>query len=439
MGAPGRGTAGLAVAVAVAACAVLAAQPPGAGAEIPGVTIRAPADVAFVSTGPIMALGMADYGIATVDAGADIDLVIASDAPAAFAPGTTTISWTVTDAAGRTGVDTQEVAVFPGCEPPRLPTRVEARGPRTTIGPGDSGALPDGIAGTSLDVATSARPFKVGEGRTVLWTMADGRGNTATCTERIVVRDRTPPSFPDSLPDILVASEAPVSVSSVTLVPPEVTDIAGSETAVYHEETGMFDVGENTVTWIAIDSWQNASTAAQKVIVRKAPEDAGGAEPPACTSSRVPTYIEARGERTAIEAGDSNILPDGAPGGLVLSHPHPPIGVDDWEFIRWTVTNGAGLTASCTQAVIVHDTTPPSFPDSLPDILVASAVPVSVSSVALAPPDVTDIADPDPAVYHRETGEFGMGENEVTWFAIDDSVNTSSAVQKVIVRPASAP
>jgi len=66
-------------------------------------------------------------------------------------------------------------------------------------------------------------------------------------------------------------------------------------------------------------------------------------------------------------------------------------------------------------------------------------VPVSVSSVALAPPEATDIADPGPAVYHRETGEFGVGENEVTWFARDDSVNTSSATQKVIVQPPAAP
>jgi len=132
----------------------------------------------------------------------------------------------------------------------------------------------------------------------------------------------------------------------------------------------MFGVGENAVTWIAIDGSGNTSFADQKVIVRKAPADAGDAEPPACTTSRAPKYIEARGERTAIEAGDDNILPDGAPGGLVLSHPHPPIEVDGWGIIRWTVTNGAGLTASCTQSVIVHDTTPPSFPAALPDIVV---------------------------------------------------------------------
>jgi len=150
VGAPGRGIAGLAMAMAMAmamaACAALAAQPPGAGAEIPGVATSAPADMAFVSTGPIMALGMADYGIATVAAGADIDLVITNDAPAAFTPGTTTIAWTVTDATGRTGGDTQEATVFPGCVSPRHPTYVEARGPRTTMVPGDSRAPPKGIA-----------------------------------------------------------------------------------------------------------------------------------------------------------------------------------------------------------------------------------------------------------------------------------------------------
>ena len=431
------GTAGLAM-LAVA-CAMLAVQPPGAGAEIPNVSISAPADMTFVSTGLIIALGMDSYGIATVEAVTDTDLAMANDAPAAFTTGTTTITWTITDAAGRAEADTQEVTVFPGCVSPRHPTHVEARGPRTAIVPGDSNALPDGVSDTSLSVTTNARPFKVEEGRTILWTMADDGGNTATCTERIIVRDRTPPSFPETLPDILVASAVPVSVSSVTLVPPEVTDIAGSEHQVYHEETGTFSVGENTVTWIATDFWTNTSFADQKVIVRKAPEDAGDAEPPECTSSRVPKYIEARGEHTAIVPADGNILPDGAPGGLVLSHSHPPIEVDDWGFIRWTVTNSAGLSASCTQAVIVHDTTPPSFTGALPDIVVESAVPVSVWSVGLEKPKATDIADPDPAVYHEEEGKFGMGENEVTWFARDASINESAAVQKVIVRPPVAP
>jgi len=102
------------MAIAALACAFLVAQLPGAGAEIPNVAISAPADMTFVSTGPIIALGMANYGIATVEATADVDLVMANDAPAAFTSGDTTITWTVTDATGQTESDTQVISVLPG-------------------------------------------------------------------------------------------------------------------------------------------------------------------------------------------------------------------------------------------------------------------------------------------------------------------------------------
>lgn len=101
-------------AIAAIACAFLVAQLPGADAEIPSVTISAPADMTFVSTGPIVALGMSNYGIATVESTADVDLVMTNDAPAAFTSGDTTITWTITDATGQTESDTQVISVLPG-------------------------------------------------------------------------------------------------------------------------------------------------------------------------------------------------------------------------------------------------------------------------------------------------------------------------------------
>jgi len=101
------------MAIAAVACVMLIAPQPGANAEIAGVTVSAPADMTFVSTGPIIALGMANYGIATVEAASSVDLVMTNDAPAAFTSGTTTITWTVTDATGQAESATQEITVLP--------------------------------------------------------------------------------------------------------------------------------------------------------------------------------------------------------------------------------------------------------------------------------------------------------------------------------------
>ena len=101
------------MAMVVMACAMLVVQQPGASAEIANVAISAPADMTFVSTGPIIALGMDSYGIATVDASVDTDLVMTNDAPAAFTSGATTITWTITDATGQTESDSQVITVLP--------------------------------------------------------------------------------------------------------------------------------------------------------------------------------------------------------------------------------------------------------------------------------------------------------------------------------------
>lgn len=111
MSLPAHGAAWMAM--AAVACAMLIAPQPGADAEIAGVTVSAPADMTFVSTGPVIALGMADYGIATVEATSSVDLVMTNDAPAAFTSGTTAITWTVTDATGQSESATQDITVLP--------------------------------------------------------------------------------------------------------------------------------------------------------------------------------------------------------------------------------------------------------------------------------------------------------------------------------------
>lgn len=186
--------------------------------------------------------------------------------------GITKIVVNATDGAGNWVAMTRAILIAdtvpPECTSPRLPTYVEARAKLTRPLPTDTMITLRDNADSSLGLTTNARPLAVDQGRTVLWTVMDDGGNTTTCTERIIIIDRTPPSFPDTLSAIIVSSAVPVSVSSVTLTPPNVTDIADDDITVYHEETGLFTLGVNTVTWIASDSSLNMSTKTQKVIVQ---------------------------------------------------------------------------------------------------------------------------------------------------------------------------
>lgn len=307
--------------------------------------------------------------------------------------------------------------------PPKITTSwcfIEAIGESTSTLQCASSTAVDavGVALTPTETIPSTLPVGLHK---VTVRAEDDNGNWASTTRVILVEDTTAPRISD-LPPCVIEATGKLTPTTTCVIPEGLEcDIPESLPPIppkLHTCTAMDEHGNSTSKQISVSV-----------------EDT---KPPTCTSSRIPTYIEARGPTTLIVTGDNNIDPsDDADTNLTLSHSHPPIAVDDWGIIRWTVTDGAGLTASCTQSVIIQDTTPPSFPTTLLPVPVDSAVPVSVSSVTLTPPTVTDTADRDPAVYHRETGTFDVGENTVTWFARDASANTSSATQKVIVTPPS--
>ncbi len=206
------------------------------------------------------------------DAGASITPT--ETIPATLELGLHKVLVNATDSSGNWAATTRAILVAdttpPTCTSVRYPVYVEARAPLTAILPQDAKIAPADTASTldELHLSTNARPLQVDQGRTVLWTVEDRAGNTAKCTQRIIVLDTTPPSFPDTIPPIIHPSAVPVSVSSVPLVPPAATDIADPILAIYHEETGMFELGVNTVTWLAIDASVNVATATQKVIVQ---------------------------------------------------------------------------------------------------------------------------------------------------------------------------
>lgn len=309
--------------------------------------------------------------------------------------------------------------------PPKITTSwcfIEAIGVSTSTSQCAPSSAVDAVG--ALLMPTETIPPVLPTGLSTIPVRAEDKdGNWASTTRVILVEDTTAPSVPDLQPCVIEATAHETS-TTICAIP------AGLECDI---PESLPPIPPKLYTCTATDEHGNSASKQISVSV----EDT---TPPTCTSSRIPKYIEARGPTTEIMITDNNIRPsDNADKNLTLSHSHSPIAVDGWGIIRWTVTDGAGLTATCTQSVIIRDRTPPSFPETLLPVPVTSAVPVSISSVTLTPPEVTDVADRNPVVYHEETGTFGMGENTVTWFAIDKSINISSATQKVIVSPPPAP
>jgi hypothetical protein len=101
------------------------------------------------------------------------------------------------------------------------------------------------------------------------------------------------------------------------------------------------------------------------------------------------------------------------------------------------VKDGSGNKVTCTQRVIVRDTTPPTI--SCPENVTLSANAGSTATnVILGSPVTTDncavasVGNNGPAAYP-------LGQTVVTWTVADGSGNTATGIQTVTVLPSSSP
>ncbi|MGB0135907.1 MAG: HYR domain-containing protein, partial [Flavobacteriales bacterium] len=129
-------------------------------------------------------------------------VTVTNDAPESFALGTTTVTWTLTDASGYSSTCTQEVTVADN-EPPNLtcvPVSVTpASGACDAIVtvPAPSATDNCGLASLVNDLTgTSDASGLYTMGTTmVTWTATDYAGNTATCMQEVTVQDVIAPAI----------------------------------------------------------------------------------------------------------------------------------------------------------------------------------------------------------------------------------------------------
>jgi hypothetical protein len=297
-----------------------------------------------------------------------------------FPVGTTTITWTATDAAGNTASDTQTVTILENTPPIifapadasyTCPENVPAASASQAGGPllDSSGApviddngnfVPGGqpfdncgtpivtVTESSSGAGTSASP------RVILrtFTATDASGNTASDVQTITVIDDTPPTI--TAPADVTAFTGPGATSCDTVVNDATLGTASAQdncagVTVTRSPTGnTFAVGPTTVIWTATDWAGNTSTANQTVTVidNTAPVINCPADivlEPSCPTGAIATYTAPVGTDNCPGAVTTRTA--GGASGSVF-----PIGTTT---VTHTVNDAHGNSASCSFTVTV--------------------------------------------------------------------------------------
>ncbi|MDO7849378.1 HYR domain-containing protein [Hymenobacter sp. M29] len=196
-------------------------------------------------------------------------VTVANNAPATFPKGTTTVTWTATDAAGNTANATQVVTVN-DTERPVLAAlaNITANAPATQCGAvvSFSPTATDNCAGATV-VASSASgsTFAVGI-TTVNVTATDASGNTSTGSFTVTVRDVTAPTaLAKNVTVTLVNGAASVTPAQVNNGS---ADACGIASVTLNKTTfTCANIGANPVTLTVTDVHGLVSTASAVVTV----------------------------------------------------------------------------------------------------------------------------------------------------------------------------
>ncbi|MFZ1617286.1 MAG: FG-GAP-like repeat-containing protein, partial [Flavobacteriales bacterium] len=122
---------------------------------------------------------------------------VTNNAPSVFPLGTTTVTWTVTDAANNTATCTQTVTVTDNVNPTiTCPVDVTANTNSGCTATGVVLGTPVTADNCGVATVTNNAPVAFPIGVTnVTWTVTDNSGNTATCIQKVTVSDNMNPTI----------------------------------------------------------------------------------------------------------------------------------------------------------------------------------------------------------------------------------------------------
>ncbi len=193
--------------------------------------------------------------------------------------------------------------------------------------------------------------------------------------------------------------------------------------------SGVYPIGNTTVTWTATNPAGNTATCTQLITVVDA-------ENPVITCPTSITLNTDLGQCTSTASIGVATATDNC-GVPTISNDAPTAFLIGDTTVTWTATDSAGNTASCTQIVTVVDAENPviTCPTSI-TINTDLGQCTSTASIGLA--TATDNCGV-PTISNDAPTAFLIGDTTVTWTATDSAGNTASCTQIVTVVDAENP
>ena len=348
---------------------------------------------------------------------------ITNNAPAIFQLGTTTVTWTVTDASGNSATSNQTVTVIDNINPTIVaPAAISMN---VTSGCNVTGlALGSPFTSDNCSVATVANnaptTFPIGT-TTVVWTVTDGSGHTATANQLVTIVDNINPTItaPAAVTMNVVSG---CSATGVVLGTPITADNC-SVASVTNNAPATFPIGTTTVVWTVTDASGKTATATQLVTIVDninptitAPAAVSVTLTNGCTASNVVLGTPITADNCSVASVTNNA---------------PAIFQLGTTTVTWTVTDASGLTATSNQTVTVIDNINPSIvaPAAISMNITSGC---SVTGLALGTPYTADNCSVASVTNNAPT-TFPIGTTTVIWTVTDGSGHTATATQLVTI------
>jgi gliding motility-associated-like protein len=331
--------------------------------------------------------------------------------------GSYTITWTYTDAAGNTTVQTQSVEVdditTPVPDVVNLPTINEECSASLS-----APTATDNCVGAITATTTDATSYSSEGTYTVTWLYEDGNGNSRTQTQTVIIDDVT-----DPVPAVATLPDVVAECSTTLTAPTSMDNCSGLITATTSAPTSYSAQGTYTLNWIHDDGNGNVVIQPQTVII----DDTTAPSPD--VASLPDAVAECDTTITAPTATDN------CEGAITATTTDPTTYSSQGTYvITWTYDDGNGNSSTQTQNVIIDDTTSP-----VPDVASLPAI-TEECAVTLVAPTATDNCEgaitattTDPTYYSSQ------GSYTVTWNYDDGNGNTSQQTQSVTIADITAP